>query len=72
MQSMTGDNWSEDCRNLMAESGQGAMVGIFYVRFSLFCYVQIEDVELYPSQNGFFCFLFPSLGTIQKRVSEQN
>ena len=36
-QSMTGDNWSEDCRTLMAD--QGPMVGIFYVSapfFSLF------------------------------------
>jgi len=45
-QSMTGDNWSTDCRDLMAETGQGAMVGIFYVSFMLLVSLVLLNVVI--------------------------
>ena len=45
-QSMTGDNWSSDCRDLMAASGQGAMVGIFYVSFMLLVSLVLLNVVI--------------------------
>ena len=45
-QSMTGDNWSTDCRDLMAETGQGAMVGIFYVSFMLLVSLVLINVVI--------------------------
>jgi hypothetical protein len=45
-QSMTGDNWSQDCRDLMAVSGQGAMVGIFYVSFMLLVSLVLLNVVI--------------------------
>ena len=45
-QAMTGDNWSEDCRDLMAETGQGPMVGIFYVSYMLLVSLVLVNVVI--------------------------
>jgi len=34
-QAMSGDNWSEQCRDLMERTGQGPLVAIFYVSYLL-------------------------------------
>ena len=43
---MTGDNWSEHCRELMADTGQGIYVGLFYVSFMLVVSLVLVNVVI--------------------------
>jgi len=43
MQAMTGDNWSEHARELMADTGgSGVYVALFYVSFMLIVSLVID------------------------------
>jgi len=46
LQAMTGDNWSEHCRELMTDTGQGAYVGLFYVSFMLVVSLVLVNVVI--------------------------
>ena len=43
---MTGDNWSEHCRELMVDTGEGVYVGIFYVSFMLIVSLVLTNVVI--------------------------
>lgn len=46
VQAMTGDNWSEHCRELMKESGQHILVGCLYVSFMLLVSLVLVNVVI--------------------------
>ena len=45
-QAMTGDNWSEHCRELMTSSGQGILVSMLYVSFMLIVSLVLVNVVI--------------------------
>ena len=45
-QAMTGDNWSEHCRELMSSSGQGILVSMLYVSFMLIVSLVLVNVVI--------------------------
>jgi voltage-gated sodium channel len=45
-QALTGDGWSEQCRDLMEESGQGQLVAVIYVSFMLIVSLVLLNVVM--------------------------
>ena len=43
---MTGDNWSEHCRELMIDTGEGVYVAVFYVSFMLVVSLVLVNVVI--------------------------
>ena len=45
-QAMTGDNWSEHCRDLMADKGEPVYVALFYVTYMLIVFLVLVNVVI--------------------------